>query len=500
MTETPVQPKPVLLDLEQAIDEFRQSVKPWLDPQQEDQWDGVKLKEKETAILQAGLRLVGRCVAILIQQLVLTESVKRAARVRVARPAGSHSINQAFKEVTLTLIGGVQVRVKTLYQLTRRSRPAGPGRKRKRGKRGRSQGQGLYPVLALLGIREGTTPLLRCRISQAATQAASFEQARQIVAWLGLDWSARRIRRISRAFCQVGLQQRADQLARWHTGQMPAGTVLQGQRVVVSVDGGRLRIRQPHCTGRKRKSGRRGYQCEWKEPKLLTIYVLDEQGRKVTGTDMPLVCDGTLLGLEEFMQLLSMYLHALGIATADSIVLIGDGAPWIWEQIPPVLYQLGCQPEQVTQILDYGHAVDHLYQLAEALFGIGPRSQAWARTWAKRLKQGHVAALLNEIRRCLTHKKRCKTAQREYAYFEGHHAHARLDYARFQHHHWPIGSGAIESLVRQTVNLRLKSAGKLWLLETAEAFLHARCQWAAHQWANFCDAVLTFGLAPVATI
>jgi hypothetical protein len=450
MIDAIAQPLQALLDLEQALDEFRQTVKPLLDPRQEEQWDGVKLKEKELAILQAGLRLVGHCIAILISQLVLTESVKLAAQARVTGKAGFTYVNQAFKEVTVTLLGGVQVRVKTLYKLTRQPRKAGQGRKRKRGKRGRSGGQGFYPVLDLLGIREGTTPLLRCYVSQAATQAASFEQARQMVAWLGLDWSARRIRRISRAFCQVGLQQRADQLARWSAGQTPAGQALNGKRVVISVDGGRIRIRQPHRTGRKRKSGRRGYQGEWKEPKLLTIYVMDEQGRKVVGADIPLVCDGTLLGLEAFMHLLHMYLHTLGIAAADTIVLIGDGALWIWEHVPPLLHQLGCRPEQITQILDFGHAVDHLYQLAEALFGVGPNSQAWARTWAKRLKHGHAAALLNEIRRCLTHKKHCNTAHREYEYFENHHAHARLDYARFQKHHLPIGSGAIESLIRQT--------------------------------------------------
>jgi len=90
-----------------------------------------------------------------------------------------------------------------------------------------------------------------------------------------------------------------------------------------------------------------------------------------------------------------------------------------------------------------------------------------------------------------------EAAQTQFDYFRKHHQYGRLDYARFRANKLPIGSGVIESLILQVVNLRLKSSGKFWLLATAEAFLHARCQWAAHQWADFCDAVLTFGLAPL---
>ena len=48
---------------------------------------------------------------------------------------------------------------------------------------------------------------------------------------------------------------------------------------MIGIDGGRLRLRQKK-RGRK-ASGlkRQGYNTPWREPKLFTIYVLDEQGR-----------------------------------------------------------------------------------------------------------------------------------------------------------------------------------------------------------------------------
>jgi len=129
-----------ILDLEKAIDEFRQDVLPLTDPAQEENWDGVKLKSKEAAILQAGLRLVGHCIAILIYQLVLNQSVQMAASLRSVGKAGLHYTSEGYKEVAITLIGGVEVRVPTLYKLVRKGRK-GRGRKKSVENGGRVKGR-----------------------------------------------------------------------------------------------------------------------------------------------------------------------------------------------------------------------------------------------------------------------------------------------------------------------------------------------------------------------
>lgn len=129
MPEATTQPIPAILDLEKAIDEFRQDILPLIDPTPEENWDGVKLKSKEQAILQAGLRLVGHCIAILIYRLVLTQSVQIAANLRSLGKVGFHYTSEGYKEVPMTLIGGVEVRVPTLYKLARKARK-GRGRKK----------------------------------------------------------------------------------------------------------------------------------------------------------------------------------------------------------------------------------------------------------------------------------------------------------------------------------------------------------------------------------
>ncbi|MEL6462824.1 MAG: ISLre2 family transposase, partial [Cyanobacteria bacterium J06621_15] len=50
---------------------------------------------------------------------------------------------------------------------------------------------------------------------------------------------------------------------------------------------------------------------------------------------------------------------------------------------------------------------------------------------------------------------------------------------------------------RQAVNLRMKGNSKFWLKNNDEIILHARCQWIAGCWNNFCDSILTALVKPI---
>ena len=54
---------------------------------------------------------------------------------------------------------------------------------------------------------------------------------------------------------------------------------LAGRRVVISCDGGRIRLREPK-RGRKSAKGRTRYRGAWREPKVLIVYVVDSTGRQ----------------------------------------------------------------------------------------------------------------------------------------------------------------------------------------------------------------------------
>ncbi len=56
--------------------------------------------------------------------------------------------------------------------------------------------------------------------------------------------------------------------------------------------GGRTRIRIDKKGRKNSKTNRHGSTGEWIEPKVLTIYTVDEKGKKIKNGEIPIVNDG----------------------------------------------------------------------------------------------------------------------------------------------------------------------------------------------------------------
>ena len=123
-------------------------------------------------------------------------------------------------------------------------------------------------------------------------------------------------------------------------GNLLPGNILKGQRVVIAADGGRTRIRIDKKGRRHSKTNRHGFTGEWIEPKVLTIYTVDKEGRKIKNGEIPIINDGTYENYQEFLKILEMYLVSLGINKAKQVLLIADGAEWIGHHIPPINFKL----------------------------------------------------------------------------------------------------------------------------------------------------------------
>ena len=77
---------------------------------------------------------------------------------------------------------------------------------------------------------------------------------------------------------------------------------------------------------------RRKIRVEWREPKLLILYLSDHRGRIVKDS-RPWI-DGTMKGPDHLMELLAFHLHRLGAARAKARVVRdrmgrpGSGTAW----------------------------------------------------------------------------------------------------------------------------------------------------------------------------
>jgi hypothetical protein len=372
--------------------------------------------------------------------------------------------------VIIRLLGGLAITVMTLYCSPRRRTGRGRG----------AEGSGLYPELAAYRISEGNSPNLQSEVGRLVGQMP-IEQARAELARRGLELDEKAVRRIANELGSQMLATRTRDLMRFRAGTLPAGTELTGKRVGVQIDGGRVRIRTVITTvrvGGKRK--RRKVRIEWREPKMLIVYELEDRGRMKRGSRP--VIDGTLQGPGALIELVAFHLHRLGAKEAREVVFVADGAPWVWARLDWVVAHVGIDRVRVIEVLDWCHAVHHVSVALEALgFDKATRDEHYQRL-RKLLKAGKSAAVIKELEALAVGRAADSAVWREIRYLSKHKAERRLMYNVYRSWRLPMGSGAIESTIRRVINLRLKGSGIFWTEENAEAVLQLRAAVLSGRW------------------
>lgn len=321
-----------------------------------------------------------------------------------------------------------------------------------------------------MGVYDRCTPLLSSEISILAAMLSSFEEVSRVFDDKGMSIGVNTIRRIAQRFAsRAKIAQQLETIALTDSvGQ---------RRVVVSTDGGRLRLRK-YKKGPRTKKGRRRYQARWTEPKLVIIYAVDDQG-KMDRRFIPVI-EGTLKGPDTAFGLLRYHLQQLGVCTAEQILFVADGARWIWNRISKLVDSLGLAGSKVYELVDFYHAVEHLAKVADF-------KKNWKRSEKKKWIQKHRRMLLKgqtdqviAAIKTLCRGRNSKDIATERNYFiRNQH---RMNYQQVSDLKLPLGSGAMESAIRRVVNLRLKGASIYWLEKTAEAMLMLRSYYKSGRW------------------
>lgn len=451
---------------------------------------GRALLEAELAIFSCVLRLADALMSLVLATIVEVATFVRAAVHAVRqedeqRSGAEPPLRQVRMEaVEVRLLGGGTTRVRTPYFAPDRRRQG--GRRRGVGKRG-AAGVGRYPVLEALGITADATPALQAEIARQLAECSSHQVAVENLAARGIKLNVKVAARLGNEFARRALSAReAIDDGRLALAEEES-KALAGKRVVVSLDGGRYRERIPVRRGRRRASGHRGFQAPWKEPKAFIVYVIDENGER-DDTIKPF-CDATTGDADAIVLLLEGCLRAHGASSAKELIFVADGAHWIWERIAGLVDRLGAQDAIVTEVLDFFHAVEHAAELANSCLGAGTtRARSWLTKQRRRLKRGEQAAFLSAIDELPATSGTHELRTRERSYFKRNAD--RMQYARFKEQGVPRGSGAIESVIRRVINLRVKSNGKFWLRQNAENILHLRANLKCGRWQELIEHVL----------
>jgi hypothetical protein len=247
----------------------------------------------------------------------------------------------------------------------------------------------------------------------------------------------------------VGLPQR---------GQVIRGQVPHERPMGVAMDGGMINVREEG----------------WKELKVGTLFELTQrtaldpvsqepvlEAHAVGTSYVPVLGGPELFGQRVWAEAVRREFSEAG----DSIVL-GDGATWIWNLA-------GEHFGTSRQVVDWYHAKQHLYAAGNLVYGEGSaQAQRWVKGMETPLYQGHALRIAERLRELAhRHRRIAKGLRQEAGYFE--HNQRRMQYLETREDGFPIGSGMVESGIKQ-FRARFTRSGMRWSRKGAERLLPIR--------------------------
>lgn len=326
------------------------------------------------------------------------------------------------------------------------------------------------------------------------------EQAVPVAERLGLDLSRCFLHREAHRQGLKAQERRAGdlaQLASWEQIQQLArygeGPPSQPFTLVLEIDAWNIRERDDWGqTEALRAQGKKPERWHWVY--LATVFRLDHRGQTAGGR--ALISErgfvATRGGLEALTAQLYREAITRGVGQAQQVLVIADGAVWIWNLVKDRF-------PNARQQLDLYHADEHLWAVANDLYGRGtPEALAWVTPLLQQVRDDQTQAVISSLSEL---QPRLLQAQQEklqtpIEYFQNN-AH-RMKYKaildarkacdagnatpeQIQLANQPLGSGAVESTCRQ-YQCRFKRTGQFWTTPGDEALLCLETFWRNQRW------------------
>ncbi len=291
---------------------------------------------------------------------------------------------------------------------------------------------------------------LEDKLAFTVTATGSYEEAAHLAHKWGVKISASAMHALAQR-----LGSRAEAATQGRLASVPQEQDAQRAATslgVLMLDGWQVRQRGPGW-GQKRTDQPR---VQWHEWKTGVYYRQEQSGRTASGRGV--VAQKLVVGWQgepvEFGRRLPWEAMSAGLGRARAKLIVADGAPWIWN-----LAQ--ARWAGASEVLDFYHASQHLWELGRALVGNDEvKLVQWVEPRRHQLRHGKQAAVLSEIASLTVPATESgKVIQREQAYFAGHAP--RMNYRKIHRKGWPIGSGPVESQCRNR-QCRFKRPGQTW--------------------------------------
>ena len=235
----------------------------------------------------------------------------------------------------------------------------------------------------------------------------------------------------------------------------------------IEYDGTGVPMRKSELEGRKGKQvDGSGKTREMKTGCIFTQSGVDDEGKPIRDADSTTYFSH-IGELEEFSQLLYSESVKRGVDYAERVVVLGDGAKWIWSlatnNFPDAL-----------QIIDLYHAKEHIFDLLRSLIADVKLMHLYKDGLYTMLENGDIARLVDVFSNLPAETEDQKEKiETESNYFMTNKD--RMQYQDFHKQGLFVGSGVIEAACKNVIGKRLKQSGMLWSVDGANKMAALRC-------------------------
>ena len=308
------------------------------------------------------------------------------------------------------------------------------------------------------------------RMQAVVGQDAPFDHGRQQMKLLAdLEVTTKSVERTAEAIGENIAARQQQEIQRAVQLDLPIVLAATVPVLYVQMDGTGIPVVPKETVGRQGKTeGQPSHTREVKSGCVFTQTTCDEEGFPIRDPDST-TYTGAIEAAEEFGK--RIYLEAWngGSSRAGMLVVMGDGAEWIWNLADQHF-------PGAVQIVDQYHARQHLWDLARRLH---PNDEAKQKAWMKvhqqrLLDQGKIEKLVARLRSTVSPNPEVAERIRiEADYFKRNAE--RMRYPEFRRQHLFVGSGVIEAGCKTVIGSRLKPSGMFWTVRGANAIIALRC-------------------------
>lgn len=315
-------------------------------------------------------------------------------------------------------------------------------------------------------VQTGFSPYLRRLMAKVGAEVC-FDKGRDFLFDLaGVRVTDKEVERVAEAVgADIGCREEA-RLALALEGDLAAKRE-SPEILYLTADGTGVPVLRRETEGRRGK-GEDGL-ARSREAKLGAVFTqtkVDHDGYPLRDPDSTTYV-GQIENAESFGRRLYAEAVSRGLNQAPKVVVIGDGAPWVWNLAD--LHFPGA-----TKIVDFYHAAEHLGELARLLH---PQDEvgrkAWFKGMRKKLKKGEVAEIISLLRGLKGRGRKKEEVEKCTAYLEKNKE--RMRYDKFRSQGLFIGSGVVEAGCKTVIGKRLKQSGMHWSVRGANSIIALRC-------------------------